>query len=232
MEILLAVAESRDGLTTKEISERLQIGRHAVYHLLHTLVGTRMLTRGDRNRYLLGLRVGTLMAALTRQVTVADHLAPTIHALARETGETAYVVGWWHEEIATLAVARGTNPVHGTEVPTGYAGNAHARASGKLLLAFAAPAVRDAYLDRRPLAPVTANTATDRAAFERELELIRARGYAVDEQEFAAGLCCLAVALDDGRAPFVLSLSAPVDRFTERRERYLALMRERAISIR
>ncbi|MDW5594101.1 IclR family transcriptional regulator [Conexibacter stalactiti] len=225
MRILLAISQSDNGLTTREISEALQLGRQAVYHLLHTLVSTGMLTRDDRNRYYLGLRVGTLAAGFERQLAPSEHLAPLVRALALETGETAYAAGWWSGEIMTLAVARGTSPVQAAEVPQGYVGDAHARASGKLLLAFAADATRDAYLDSHPLRAVQPNAVTSRPALERELDAIRARGHAVDDEEFAPGLCCMAVPFDGGRSPFVLALSAPSERFGRERERYLATMR-------
>lgn len=226
--ILLAVAQSERGLTTKEISERVRIGRQATYHLLHTLQETGMLTRDDRNRYLLGFRVATLAEGFGRQLAPSEHLAPIVRALARETGESAYASGWWSGEIAVLSVARGTNPVQAAEVPQGHIGDAHARASGKLLLAFAPASVRDPYLEGHKLKKLTPSTIATRRALDRELATIREQGYAVDQEEFALGLCCLAVPFDAGYSPFVLSLSAPRERFLERRDDYLAAMRRTA----
>ncbi len=221
MEILLAVSQSTTGLTTKEISDQLGIERQAVYHLLHTLVGSGVLTRDDRNRYLLGLRVGTLAESFKRQLPQSEHLGRIVRALAGETGETAYASGWWSGEIMTLVVARGSNPVQAAEVPQGYVGNAHARASGKLLLAFADDDVLAAYLDAHPLDP----DADSRREFDRELARIRKQGYASDEEEFAAGLCCLSLPIDSGLSPFVLTLSAPLDRFRDGWDQYLETMR-------
>lgn len=101
------MAQSDTGLSTKEISERVGIGRQATYHLLHTLAGAGMLTRDDRNRYPLGVRVGTLAEGFTQQLAPSEHLGPIVRELARETGEMAYASGWWSGEISVLAVARG-----------------------------------------------------------------------------------------------------------------------------
>jgi IclR family acetate operon transcriptional repressor len=220
--ILLEVAQSESGLTTKEISERVGIGRQATYHLLHTLVETGMVTRAERSRYVLGLRVGTLAEGFARQLAPGEHLAPIVRELAQKTGETAYATGWWSNEIAVLTVARGTNPVRAAEVSQGHVGDAHARASGKLLLAFAPPGTRSHYLDSHPRSALTANTKTDLAALEAEFDRIREQGYSEDDEEFALGLCCMAVPIDRGLSPFALSISAPRERFVERRERYLA----------
>ncbi|HEY9409235.1 MAG TPA: IclR family transcriptional regulator [Jiangellaceae bacterium] len=224
--ILLAVAQSESGLTTKEISEQVKIGRQAVYHLLHTLVGVGMLTRGTGNRYVLGLRVGTLAQGFERHLAPSEHLAPIVRRLSQQTDETAYAAGWWLGEIAVLAVARGNHPVQAAETPQGHTGGAHARASGKLLLAFASPATRDGYLEAHQLTAVTPATITDPGKLSRELERIRHQGYSVDNEEFAAGLCCLAVPFDAGHSPFVLALSAPKERFEEHFDRNLAIMRQ------
>lgn len=222
--ILLEVAQSEIGLTTKEISERVGIGRQATYHLLHTLVEAGMLTRAEGRRYLLGLRVGTLAEGFGRQLAPSEHLAPIVREMARDTGETAYATGWWSNEITVLTVARGTNPVRAAEVSQGHIGHAHARASGKLLLAFAAPATRLNYLESHERPKLTPHTKTDLTELEEEFEKIRAQGYAEDAEEFAAGLCCLAVPLSEAPSSFALSVSAPRERFLEERDRYLADM--------
>jgi len=219
--ILLAVAQSERGLSTKEISERAAISRQATYHLLHTLVGAGVLARDDRNRYLLGIRVGTLAEGFARQLAPSEHLAPLVRAIANETGETAYASGWSLGEIAVLAVTRGTNPILAADASQGLVGDAHARASGKLLLAYATQEARDAYLGTRKLTRRTPRTITTRDALDRELRAIRERGYAEDEEEFSEGLCCLSVPLDSGYSPFALALSSPRDRYVKERDRYL-----------
>lgn len=226
--ILMAVAQSENGLTTREISEQLGIGRQATYHLLHTLVGAGMLVRGERGRYMLGLRIGSLAEGFARQLAPSEHLAPIIRELAKETGETSYASGWWSNEITVLTVARGSNPVTAAEATQGHMGQAHARASGKLLLAFATPAARRDYLDAHEMQASTENTITDRGELEAHLEQVREQGYAEDLEEFAPGLCCLAVPLDGGLSPFALSISAPRERYLENRETYLADLRRGA----
>lgn len=224
--ILVEVAQSENGLTTKEISEQVGIGRQATYHLLHTLLETGMLTRAGSRRYVLGLRVGTLVEGFERQLAPSEHLAPIVRELARETGETAYATGWWSNEITVLSVARGTNAVRAAEVSQGHMGEAHARASGKLLLAFANPESRRHYLESHDRPKLTPKTKTDVAELEEEFERIRTQGFSEDAEEYAIGLCCLAVPLSEAGSSIAISISAPRDRFLEERTRYLAdLMR-------
>lgn len=229
-DILIALAESEQGLTTKEISQRLGISRQGTYHLIHTLIGAGLLTRTEGDRYVLGLRVGTLAAAFERHLTPSEHLAPYVRALARDSGETAYAAGWRNGEIVVLSVAKGDSPVQAADVVPGTAEDGHARASGKLLLAFATHQVREQYLQTHRLRRRTPNTITSRRVLDKELAAIRTQGYAVDLEEFADGLSCLAVPVDSGASPFVFGLSIPAQRFADPRdrERYLSVTRERA----
>jgi DNA-binding IclR family transcriptional regulator len=130
-----------------------------------------------------------------------------------ETGETAYVVGWVDNEIVVLATAKSQSVIHAGEPSPGTAGNAHARASGKLLLAMSTDEEVKAYLARTPLTPRTENTLTDSEAIAKELARIRKNWIAVEREEYAIGLACMAVPVGRPPALFALGISAPADRF-------------------
>jgi DNA-binding IclR family transcriptional regulator len=221
LRILTQVATSSDGLTAREIAAALELRLPTAHHLIQTLVAEGFLMRDSGHRYRLGLRVGDLAAAFPRHLDPAEHLTSRARALAARTGEAAYLAGWSDARIVIMAQIPGRHAVNVTDLRVGLAEDAHARASGKLLLAFADEEVRDAFLDEHGLRPRTPATITDREALEAELDAIRARGYAVDREEFAPGVCCLAALLDGGSS-IALSLSAPADRFEKRFEGYLA----------
>ena len=225
--ILLAVAESPGGLRAMEIAAQLGLGRQGTYHLLHTLVGCGMLTRNQENRYVPGLEVATLADAFSRQSAPPEHLAPLVRQVAAETGETAYAVGWRDGEIVNLVSAPGSNAIQAMSVPQGYYRYAHARATGKLLLAHAAPEVREDYFATHAMERRTAKTLVDRDSLVAELSRISEDGFSIDREEFALGLCCLAVPV--GRsgvgATFAIGISAPAERFDAEFDRYLSTLR-------
>jgi len=229
--VLVAVAESSAGLRAMEISARLGLGRQGTYHLLHTLVGCGMLARNQANRYVLGLQVATIADAFTRHLAPPEHLAPLVRQVAAETGETAYAVGWRNGEIVNLVSAAGNKAIQAMTVPQGYHQNAHARATGKLLLAYAAPDVRALYLATHPMERRTPNTLLDRDALEGELAHIQECGFSADREEFALGLCCLAVPVGRSAPTFAIGLSAPVERFNAEFDTYLSVLQEVAQAV-
>ena len=69
------------------------------------------------------------------------------------------------------------------------------------------------YATRTGLAGHTGNSITDIARLERELALVRARGYARDNEELELGVRCVAAGIrdDSGKLVAGLSISAPAD---------------------
>ncbi|TKG71686.1 IclR family transcriptional regulator [Prauserella endophytica] len=222
--ILTAVAESENGLTTRELSDQLGIGRQALYHLLHTLTASGALTRTSANRIVLGLGMVTIARGLERQLSPSEHLDPLVRKIASMTGETAYAAGWRNGEVHVLAVASGTGPVRAAETPLGYVGHAHARASGKLLLAVARPELREEYFRTHDLDPCTPHTKTSVEDLTAEFEQIKRQGFSLDEEEFAVGLSCVAIPLDASSAPLVAAVSAPTQHFRENLDRNLEVL--------
>ncbi len=227
IQILQAVARHRgDGISAREIAETLDLPRQVVYHLVHTLLGLDMLRKTRGARYALGLGVAPLAQAFRQQLMAPDFLAQYVKEAAARTGETAYAVGWVDERIVVLATAQGRLPVLAAEVPHGFADDAHARASGKLLLAMASEIDTSRYLAQHPLRPRTPHTFTELPAFMAELARIRAQWFAIDAEEFSPGLTCLAVPIGAVPSTLVLGISAPTERFELRRESYLRSLRE------
>jgi IclR family acetate operon transcriptional repressor len=218
--ILRAVAASDSGLTATQIAGEVGLSRPTTYHLLHTLRDEGLLARGPEREYRLGFAVASLAQAFARQLAPPEHLLPYVRALARRTGETAYIATWTDDGVVLLASVPGHHAVTVASSRVGLAEDPHARASGKVLLSQLSAEARAAFLTRSPFTIRTPQTIAGTDAFERELELTRSRGYATDLEEYNPGVCCLAAGLDSGVSPFALSLSAPRDRFQEHFDAY------------
>jgi len=97
----------------------------------------------------------------------------------------------------------------------------HCTANGKLFLAYAAAPARQRLLRGLRLVPLTSRTITSRAKLMTELATIRRRGWSEDDEEFLAGVCCLAVPVRDRRGGLIagLAVSAPSARFNLDRAR-------------
>jgi IclR family acetate operon transcriptional repressor len=211
---LSAIGDRPEGMSAKELADLMSAPLPTTYHLLHTLVAAGALTRMSSGNYRLGPRIGALADAYLEQGEPLERLEVPLRELAAETGETAYLSAWRHGEIEVVATAEGSHAVRVAQLQRGAFGQAHARASGKLLLALARDAAREQYLNNHPLDPLTANTIVDLALLKKEFDSIRERGYATDVEEFALDVSCIAAPIiSAGRVIGAYTVSSPTDRF-------------------
>lgn len=198
-----------------------------VYHLLNTLVDAKLLTRDERKQYRFGFAMEVLSNAYAQQTVPPPELLAPLRWITEVTGESAYLSAWRGGNPAVLAHLGGTHAVQVTNLRPGYRGAANARASGKVLLAFAEPGDRDRYLAMHPLESVTEKTITDPAVFDRELALVAKNGYATDVEEFSPGVACIAAPIwSNGILLGCYTISAPVERYRREKARYLGCLRE------
>jgi DNA-binding IclR family transcriptional regulator len=91
------------------------------------------------------------------------------------------------------------------------AGNAHALALGKVMLAVATPDVVERYV-QAGLRRFTAQTITDPDALRDDLREVRRRGYAVECEEFDDDFCCIGAAVLDPRGRFLAAIGISMTR--------------------
>ncbi|RHW28430.1 IclR family transcriptional regulator [Nocardioides immobilis] len=213
---LTYIAGSEVAVSARDLSQRMGQPLATTYHLLNTLVLEGAILKGPDRRYRLGPRIGYLGAAYLDQGEPTDALVGPLRELAAETGETAYLSVWRHDEIAVVATAEGSHAVRVAQVSPGTCGHAHARASGKLLLAHASASARRRYLDTHELEPMTPNTITNLDDLNRELAVILDRGYSTDHEEFVIDVSCVAAPIMvAGHTLGALTVSCPTARFVE-----------------
>ena len=97
----------------------------------------------------------------------------------------------------------------------GKHGPLHCTSQGKILIAFSPPQVRNRLVDSLPLDKYGPNTITDRGRFRDEIELVRARGYAVADEENEVGIRAIGVPVLDGEYVVAsVATAAPAYRMT------------------
>jgi IclR family acetate operon transcriptional repressor len=217
-QILLWVAQQSRGATAKEIAASQGLALPTAYHLVNTLIDQGLLAKDVHRRYVLGRGTAVLAQAYLRGKSVSENLLAALRELAERTHETVYLADWGEHDIRVLASVEGSQLVRVAEVASGPYEHGHARANGKVLLAYAWPEIREAYLRAHPPEKLTDSTIVDPEPLEKELARIRKRGYAYDQEEFAVGVSCVAAPLlHNGRIVAALGISVPTDRFKKQR---------------
>lgn len=215
MRLLDALASRSDPVSLKELAGSTGLHPSTAHRILNDMVVGRFVDRADApGSYRLGMRLLELGNLVKARLSVREAALEPMRELHRRTGQTVNLSVRQGDEI--VYVDRAYSERSGMQVVRAIGGRAplHLTSSGKLFLAYDDPRIVRAYATRTGLAGHTRNSITDLAKLERELSMIRTRGYARDNEELEPGVRCIAAGIrdDSGRIMAGLSVSAPSER--------------------
>jgi DNA-binding IclR family transcriptional regulator len=215
--LLDALAQYPDPVSLKELSTVTGLHPSTAHRILNDLVVKRFVDRGDGGSYRLGMRLLELGNIVKSRLNVREASLEFMRALHRKTQQTVNLSVRQGDEI--VYIDRAYSERSGMQVVRAIGGRAplHLTSTGKLFLSVDDPKLVRAYATRTGLAGHNKNSITDLVKLERELSLVRARGYARDNEELELGVRCMAAGIydDSGKLIAGLSISAPADRLQE-----------------
>ena len=191
--IIDRVSHGGEGLEAKGLADALGVSSSTCYQVLGILIDEGYLRRLPRHAgYELGPRLERLYEH-SRTTGFGAAIGPVLVDLAQRSGCSAYF-GLLTEDddvvIAGIHAPPGDAP---RGLPTGLRAPAHTLALGKAQIAAGGVTSIDHFIEQHPLVPLTRRTITDPVVLEADLKRAHARGYATETEEFAKGLCCVAV---------------------------------------
>ena len=213
-DVLKALSKETQGLSLPEISEQLDIPRTTALRILSTFCDEGMTKKVD-TRYCLGDSLIRLGLCALAELDIRTICAPVLRDLADKTGETAHLAVLSGDKALILEVCDSPHPLRVASRP-GALATLHCSATGKVMIAFSKNGALEAPLEKLELARQTSNTITDIAALHKEMSVIRARGYALDDEEYHTGVRCLAAPVWDAAHNVVaaIGITGTASRFT------------------
>ncbi|BAL25472.1 IclR family transcriptional regulator [Azoarcus sp. KH32C] len=214
--LLEVIAEKDQFFSLQSLVEEIGLPKPTLHRMLQQLESAGMLQRdGDGRQYSTGVRLRRLAEKLLLNNTMHGARRIVLRQLVEEVGESGNITAFNGSEVVYLDRVETAAPLRfylhpGSHVP------AHCSATGKLFLAQMSPAQRRRLLAHVPLERFTANTITDYDALEREIEIVKRNGYALDNEEFLPGLLCVAVLVPGkpGHSNMGVAIQAPIMRLT------------------
>ncbi len=212
--LLERIARAEGPVTLREAAEGSGLPKPTVYRILAMLEQAGLLVREtDGRRMSPGPRLTRIaLDALLNDAARAPRHA-ILKSLAQTVGETVNLTMLDGSEVVYLDRVETAWPLRMTLQP-GSRVPLHCTASGKLLLASLPAARRRRLVATLVLERYTERTLINANALETELARIRRVGYATDNEEYLAGLVCVAVPviLDRRRTAACIAVHAPLAR--------------------
>ena len=217
MALLDALASYPDPVSLKELATATGLHPSTAHRILNDMVAKRFVDRSEPGTYRLGMRLLELGNVVKSRLNVREAALPYMQTLHRKTQQAVNLSVRQGDEI--VYIDRAFSERSGMQVVRAIGGRAplHLTSIGKLFLSVDDAKLFRSYATRTGLAGNNKNSITDLAKLERELSLVRARGYARDNEELELGVRCMAAGIRDdaGRLIAGLSISAPADRLSD-----------------
>jgi len=210
---MFLVEQGQNGLTARELAQRLDAPRTSVADLLKVLEGRGFVApTAEGHGWRLDFRVAQLGNAYLHEFSVREVGRTAMRELSRRTGLTTQMAVLDHSDIVYIERQDANRGQVGPHVVTDIGSRlpAHCTSLGKAMLAFLPDdEVERLYAGLAQLPVRTKNTITSLARLKRELATIRRRGYAVDQEETLEGIVCIGSPIlgADGRPEAAISLA-------------------------
>ena len=215
--LLDALASYPDPVSLKELAKVTGLHPSTAHRILNDLVTKRFVDRSEPGSYRLGMRLLELGNIVKSRLDVREASLEFMRTLHRKTQQTVNLSVRQGDEI--VYIDRAFSERSGMQVVRAIGGRAplHLTSTGTLFLSVDDAKLVRAYATRTGLAGHNRNSITDLAKLERDLSLVRARGYARDNEELELGVRCMAAGIRDDSGHIIagLSISAPADRLQE-----------------
>lgn len=211
--ILEFLKDTERPCSLSEISRRLALPKSTTSILLSTLESMGYIVRDDaERRYSLRSKAFGLGLTLLDQLDLSRRSGPILRSIAENLKVTAHVVVLDGDQALFVNKADGVEqPV--CDIYPGRRTNLQCTAVGKILLAFVMPEEQRSFLARHRSIRHTPRSIVSPERLLDEIEWVRARGYAVDNQEEELFVRCLSVpVLQAGQPVAALGITGrPVD---------------------
>ncbi|MCX7893468.1 MAG: IclR family transcriptional regulator [Burkholderiales bacterium] len=232
--LMEAVAAAERPLSLTALVDAVGLPKPTVHRIVGELAADGLLAREPvGKRFTVGPRLARLGLGAVINPGVRAERHAILQGLVARIGETCNLTMLDGGEVVYLDRVETAWPLRmnlqpGSRVPT------HCSASGKLLLAFLPKSRRTRLLSALPTPRFTENTIDDPKRLAAELDRIRAQGYATDDEEYLAGVACVAVPVRvaRGRVVAAVAVHAPTSRMPlERGLGFLPMLEEAAAAL-
>lgn len=204
---VVRLVAARGAMSIAEVSEHIDMPRASVYRLTEALVQARLVDVGADGKVRASLRCLGLGDAARAGLQEWSGARDVLDGLSDTTGQTTYLSVPHGARALCIDWSRGRG-ISVLALKPGRTLPLHAGAAGRATLAFRPNALPD-YLSDAPFPAFTVHTLTTAEQLAADVDVIRARGYSVSDEDVTIGIGALGVPVwaADGSLKGSLSLA-------------------------
>jgi IclR family acetate operon transcriptional repressor len=209
---VLELLARRGPLGVRAVAQQLQLPLGSVHRILLDLEDEAIVERTADNEWEMSYRLLGITGLQLERIEFPRLARPFAERIAEETRETVNINAVSGLMGVCIDKVRGNEGMQ-LDLRIGSRGPLNCGGAGKAMLAYLSPADRERVF-AQPLVQMTTFSITEPAALRHEVELIRQRGYSLDNDEVVVGVHCVSMPILDrsGRAVGAMSISGPSEK--------------------
>lgn len=190
---VLEILSQYESLSVTELAANLGVDKSTVSRTLETLKHHDLVQLNkNTKKYKLGFRILHLGEALKKNLNIIDISHPIMKEAADELGQSVHLCAYNNKTVYVIdQVVR--EKTYFLSATIGMIEPIHASSVGKCILAHRREDILSQILENYEYTKYTEKTIQDKAGLLHELEKVKKQGYAVDDEEVALGVRCVAV---------------------------------------
>lgn len=223
LDIIEALSGERNGLGVSEISRRIGLHKSTAYRMLQTLAAREYIEKNDEGNYRIGLNLIKAVSYHINSLELQTEARPFITKVTRELGLTCHMGVLDGNEVVYIEKMDVFSNVRlyaqiGVHVPS------YSCSLGKCLLSNYSTSDLRKLMANCTFVRFTDRTIGSIEELIRDLDGVRKRGWAIDDEESETGYRCLGAPIYDYRGDIIAAISAsgPTGIFTKDRIRPVA----------
>jgi len=217
LKIIEILAQSADPMRLMDIAMLVEMPPSTALRMIATLIDYGYIAQSkDSQKYFLTMKFAQIGSSVASKFSIRDIVHPYLAELSRSFGEASCMAIDDGMAALYVDVVDGPDGMLKIMQHIGKRSPLHCSGVGKCLLLNYNEAMIDDFIDKMGLPIFTANTISSKSALLEELEKVRLKGYALDNEECEIGARCIACAVKNhaGEIIAAISISGPVNRMT------------------
>ncbi|MEW9108071.1 MAG: IclR family transcriptional regulator [Cytobacillus gottheilii] len=217
--LLNVLSEYPNGIQITRLAEQVGLSKSTVHRLLSTLIDMNYVSKDtETDKYKIGFQIIYISRNVLNNIELIPISKPFLKKLSSDVNETIHLCMEDKGEVVYIDKIESNQTIRmysriGSRAPMYCTGVGKVLLSGKDQEQFEEIAAKTDFITR------TENTIRSRDELKREVETIRAQGYALDNIENEEGIRCIAAPIYDytGKIIASFSISGPSSRITMQR---------------
>jgi DNA-binding IclR family transcriptional regulator len=217
LDILEILSQNINGMGLTEIGVKIGLHKSTVHRLLGTLIYKGYVVQDmDSNKYKITLKLYELGVRKIASSSILEVSKPHTKALMKSLNEVVHLVIRDKNDIIYIDKVEADNTIRMAST-IGRRSPLYCTSVGKSMMAYMTNVEIKDIWENSKIKKLTENTITDYNEFLEELEKIRNKGYAEDDEENELGVRCIGAPIfnHNGEIEGAISISGPTIRVTK-----------------